>query len=63
MPVTDARPWSYEVETWFYTAPHLADVWLWYLYLSGLPVWLMLLALAPVAGLAWSGMHLRRYLT
>jgi hypothetical protein len=63
MPVTDARPWSYEVETWFYTAPHLADVWLWYLYLSGLPVWLMLLGLAPVAGLAWSGMHLRRYLT
>jgi len=58
MPVTDAQPWSYELVTWFYTPPHLADVWLWYLYLSDLPHWLMLFALVPVAGLFWSGTHL-----
>jgi len=51
MPVTDALPWSYELETWFYMPPwHLADVWLWYLYLSGLPRSYMLIALAPAAG-------------
>jgi hypothetical protein len=58
MPVTDALPWSYELETWFYMPPwHLADVWLWYLYLSGLPRSFMLIALAPAAGLLWAARH------
>jgi len=59
MPVSDARPWSSELETWFYTPPwHAADVWLWYLYLSGLPRGLMLLGLVPLAGLLWSSVRL-----
>jgi hypothetical protein len=63
MPVTDARPWSNEVENWFYTPPwHVADVWIWYLYLSGLSDWLMLTALVPVVGLVWSGALLARLL-
>jgi hypothetical protein len=63
MPVSDARPWSYELETWFYQPPHVVDVWLWYLYLSDLPHWLMLSALVPAAGLIWSGTHLWRRLS
>jgi hypothetical protein len=63
MPVSDERPWSYELMTWFYTPPwHLADVWLWYLYLSDLPHWLMLIALVPAATLLWSGSLLWRLL-
>lgn len=59
MPVSDARPWSYELMTWFYTPPwHLVDVWLWYLYLSGLPRWLLLLGLIPAAGVVWSARRL-----
>ena len=61
MPVTDARPWSKELENWFYTPPwHLADVWLWYLYLSDLPHWLMLIAVVPAATLVWSSTLLWR---
>jgi hypothetical protein len=61
MPVTDEQPWSFAVETWFYTPPwHVADIWIWYLYLSGLPHWFMLLAVLPVVGLAWSGTQLWR---
>jgi hypothetical protein len=61
MPVSDERPWSFALETWFYTPPwHLADVWLWYLLLSDLPHWLMLVALVPAAGLTWSGIQLWR---
>ncbi len=63
MPVTDVRPWSTELENWFYTPPwHLADVWLWYLYLSGLPHSLMPLGLIPLIGLGWSGVQLSRFL-
>jgi hypothetical protein len=63
MPVSDERPWSFELETWFYVPLwHLADVWPWYLYLSDLPRWLMLIALLPAAGLLWSGSHLWRIL-
>ncbi|MGI9148505.1 MAG: ArnT family glycosyltransferase [Chloroflexota bacterium] len=61
MPVSDARPWSNELENWFYTPPwHLVDVWPWYLYLSGLPRSLLLLELAPLIGVAWSGVLLAR---
>ena len=63
MPVSDAKPWSYELQIWFYTPPHLADNWLWYLYLSGLPRWLLLLGLIPLAGLIWSIVELRRVST
>jgi len=58
MPVSDGQPWSFELMSWFYTQPHVADVWLWYLYVSGLPRWLMLLGLIPLAGLGWSGVRL-----
>jgi hypothetical protein len=54
MPVTNARPWSHEVETWFYERPHLVDSWPWFLYLSGLPQFLVLFALVPIAGIGWA---------
>jgi hypothetical protein len=55
MPVSDARPWSNELESWFYTPRwHVADVWLWFLYLSGLPHALLLTGLVPLAGALWS---------
>jgi hypothetical protein len=56
MPVSDQQPWSYELQTWFYTPPHLADVWVWYLYLAGLPRALLALAALPAAGLVWSSL-------
>jgi hypothetical protein len=56
LPASDAEPWGFITEEWFYVpATHLADVWLWYLGLSGLPRALLLLGLLPVAGLAVSG--------
>jgi hypothetical protein len=62
MPVSDTRPWSNELENWFYTPPwHLVDVWPWYLYLSGLPRSLLLLELAPLLGMVWSGLLLMRF--
>jgi hypothetical protein len=60
MPVSDAQPWSFELSTWFWGAStHLADVWPWYLWLSGLPRWLVLLALVPAGALVWSAWRLR----
>jgi len=58
MPVTDALPWSYELETWFYMPPwHLADVWL----VVSVPVGLATLVHAdcarPSRGLLWAGRH------
>jgi hypothetical protein len=58
MPVTDARPWSYDLETWFYEPPHLVDMWPWFLYLSGLPQQFALAALLPMAGAVWAGWRL-----
>jgi hypothetical protein len=60
MPVTDAQPWSFNVETWFYAPPHLVDMWFWYLGLSDLPRALLLLVLAPAIGLVWSSVRLFR---
>ena len=62
MPVTDSAPWSFVVDTWFYTPPHLMDVWLWYLMLSDLPRALLLLGVIPAAALIWSVVRLRRLL-
>ncbi|MBV9547561.1 MAG: hypothetical protein JOY61_24570 [Chloroflexi bacterium] len=63
MPVSDAQPWTFELSTWFWApSTHLADVLEWYLWLSGLPRALVLLALVPAAGLAWSTRALRQEL-
>jgi hypothetical protein len=61
LPVSDAEPWTFVTEEWFYVpSTHLADVWLWYLGLSGLPRGLLLLGLIPAIGLAVSGWLLLR---
>jgi hypothetical protein len=61
LPVSDAEPWSFVSEEWFYVpTTHLADVWLWYLGLSGLPRALVLLGLIPAIGLVTSGWLLVR---
>jgi hypothetical protein len=61
LPVSDAEPWTFVTEEWFYVpSTHLADVWLWYLGLSGLPRGLLLLGLIPAIGLVASGWLLLR---
>ncbi len=63
LPVSDAEPWSFVTEEWFYVpTTHLADVWLWYLALSGLPRALLLLGLIPAVGLVASAVLLMRSL-
>jgi hypothetical protein len=63
LPASDAEPWGFVTEEWFYVpTTHLADVWLWYLVLSGLPRALLLLGLIPAAGLAASAYLLLRRL-
>lgn len=55
MPVSDAEPWTFVTEDWFYVpTTHLADVWLWYLALSGLSRALLLIGFIPAAGLVAS---------
>jgi hypothetical protein len=69
LPISQARPWSGEAFAWFYqpetelyhpTTGWGFDLWLWHLYYSGLPRWMLGMAAVPWAGLLFSAVLLIR---
>lgn len=60
LPLTTRRPWGPEAMAWFYEPPHLIDAWPWYVWFSGLPRALLLLAALPALAVIGETLALAR---